>query len=204
MLGGKLQRLRALHGSPAFRFSFFPNLRRKASNSWSAVQDTYLSTKQVFERHRVVFTVSTSVASLLTAWAGYSLRYHHQLKVEKRLNSIEQTMKMSSDVRHEEINKIVNSGSVSMAACLATACTTLVIGYGLGWRGGSWFAHRKFRRAQLKLKEQNKPGRWQLLKKSLSKPRILRTIREAGGSPCSEGTYYTQKSSPDGISSQRL
>ncbi|OAY77151.1 hypothetical protein ACMD2_15150 [Ananas comosus] len=69
-----------------------PSLRRKASNTWSAVQDTFLSTKEIFEKHRVVFTVGTSVASVLTAWAGYSLRQLHQSKLEKRLESIEQTV----------------------------------------------------------------------------------------------------------------
>ncbi|OEL34301.1 hypothetical protein BAE44_0004681 [Dichanthelium oligosanthes] len=47
-----------------------PNIRRRATNSWAAVRDTFFSTKQVFESHRIVFTVGTSVASVLTAWAG--------------------------------------------------------------------------------------------------------------------------------------
>ncbi|KAK1306174.1 Triacylglycerol lipase 2 [Acorus calamus] len=47
-----------------------PNLKRKASNTFSAVQDTYLSTKDIYERHKVVFTMATSVGSILTAWAG--------------------------------------------------------------------------------------------------------------------------------------
>nr|CAD1839553.1 unnamed protein product [Ananas comosus var. bracteatus] len=106
-----------------------PSLRRKASNTWSAVQDTFLSTKEIFEKHRVVFTVGTSVASVLTAWAGYSLRQLHQSKLEKRLESIEQTLKSNYDVEHEEIKKIVSSGSVSTAACFATAWTSLLLGY---------------------------------------------------------------------------
>ncbi|KAL6010284.1 hypothetical protein ACLOJK_000715 [Asimina triloba] len=69
-----------------------PSLRRKALNSLSAVQDTYLSIKDVFERHRAVFTISTSLGSLATAWAGYSLRYLHQEKVEERLESIEKAV----------------------------------------------------------------------------------------------------------------
>jgi hypothetical protein len=52
-----------------------PNLRRRASNSWAAVRDTFFSTKEVFESHRVVFTVGTSIASVLTAWAGTLLLY---------------------------------------------------------------------------------------------------------------------------------
>ncbi|GJN26097.1 hypothetical protein PR202_gb14000 [Eleusine coracana subsp. coracana] len=50
-----------------------PNIRRRASNSWAAVRDTFFSTKEVFESHRIVFTVGTSVASVLTAWAGMLL-----------------------------------------------------------------------------------------------------------------------------------
>ncbi|KAF7815071.1 triacylglycerol lipase 2-like protein [Senna tora] len=66
-----------------------PNLRRKAQNSWAAMQDTFFSTKDTFERHRVVFTVGTSIASVATAWIGYSLRHLHDSKVDQRLESIE-------------------------------------------------------------------------------------------------------------------
>lgn len=38
-------------------------------------------------------------------------------------------LKNSSGVEHEEIKKIVSSGKVGMSACVATAWTTLVIGY---------------------------------------------------------------------------
>ncbi|CAA7407628.1 unnamed protein product [Spirodela intermedia] len=195
MLKVKLLRFGGYGASPALRPAL-SDLRRKASNSWSAVQDVYLSTKEIFERHRVVFTISTSVASLATAWAGYSLRYYHQVNVEKRLESIEQTMKSSTDVRHEEIRKIVSSGGVSMATCLATGWTSLIIGYSLGWRGGSWFAHRKFRRAQLKLMEQNKPGQWQLLKKSLGSLRMLRRAASEKGASAAVATR--KKAGPAG------
>eukprot|EP00262_Sarcandra_glabra_P012463 TRINITY_DN3220_c0_g1_i2.p1 TRINITY_DN3220_c0_g1~~TRINITY_DN3220_c0_g1_i2.p1 ORF type:complete len:121 (-),score=22.63 TRINITY_DN3220_c0_g1_i2:82-444(-) len=106
-----MQRLRS-HGSSIFGSIAMPSLKRKASNSWSAVQDTYLSTKDIFERHRVVFTISTSIASVATAWAGYSLRYLHQAKVEERLESIEQAMKSSTHIEHEEIKKITAKPAV--------------------------------------------------------------------------------------------
>nr|CAB3486102.1 unnamed protein product [Digitaria exilis] len=112
-----------------------PNIRRRASNSMAAVRDTFFSTKQVFESHRIVFTVGTSIASVLTAWAGYSLR---QLKDNHK-------------VEHEEIKKIVTSSNISTPACVATAMTTMVVGYALGWRGGAWFTRRAFRREQQKL-----------------------------------------------------
>lgn len=141
-----------------------PQLKRRASTTWAAVQDTFYSTKDVFERHRVVFTIGTSIASLGTAWAGYSLRYLHQEKVEQRLESIEKAM-TNVHVREEEIKKIVNTGNVSYPACVATVGTSLVIGYGLGWRGGKWHANRIFRKQQQKLLGLNKPQKWRFLRK---------------------------------------
>ncbi|KAI9113440.1 hypothetical protein K1719_015367 [Acacia pycnantha] len=59
-----------LQSSGASIFGSFsaPNTRRKAHHSWVVVQDTFFSTKDTFERHRVVFIVGTSVASVATAW----------------------------------------------------------------------------------------------------------------------------------------
>uniref|UniRef100_A0A7N0RJW3 Uncharacterized protein n=1 Tax=Kalanchoe fedtschenkoi TaxID=63787 RepID=A0A7N0RJW3_KALFE len=136
-------------------------LKKQATNAWSSVQDTFYSTKDVFERHRVIFTVSTSIASVATAWAGYSIRVYHQSRVENRLDSIEQALKEHAQLGKTEIKKMVNSGST--AASLATAGTTFLVGYGLGWRGGRWQARRQFRREQMKLLGQLKPKRWQLL-----------------------------------------
>lgn len=128
-----------------------PNIRRRASNSWAAVCDTFFSTKQVFENHRIVFTVGTSIASVLTAWAGYSLRQVHQSRIERRLESIESSLKGNHKVEHEEIKKIVTSSNISAPACVATAMTTMVVGYTLGWRGGAWYARRALRREQQKM-----------------------------------------------------
>ncbi|KAL8145535.1 hypothetical protein AgCh_003629 [Apium graveolens] len=47
-----------------------PQIKKRALNSLTAVQDTYYSIKDTFERHKVVFTISTSVASVATAWLG--------------------------------------------------------------------------------------------------------------------------------------
>ena len=38
-------------------------------------------------------------------------------------------MKQKNNAEHEEIKKIVNSGNVSTAACIATAWTTLLLGF---------------------------------------------------------------------------
>ncbi|KAJ7960320.1 putative Triacylglycerol lipase 2 [Quillaja saponaria] len=64
-------------------------LKRKSLYSWAAVQDTYYSTKDTFERHKVVFTIGTSISSVATAWLGYSIRHYHESKVDRRLESIE-------------------------------------------------------------------------------------------------------------------
>ncbi|KAH9302043.1 hypothetical protein KI387_013626, partial [Taxus chinensis] len=168
-----------------------PHLKRRASNTWSAVQDTYISTKDVFERHRVVFTIGTSIASVATAWAGYSLRYLHQSKVEQRLDSIEQAMTKVHHVEHEEIKKIVNAGNVSYEALAATAATTLIFGYGLGWRGGKWHANRIFHKQQQKLLGLSKPQKWRFLRKPFLQLRK------------SESKVESRVMSPDASSSQQ-
>ncbi|KAI7987473.1 Methanol O-anthraniloyltransferase [Camellia lanceoleosa] len=45
--------------------------------------------------------------------------------------------------------------------------------YGLGWRGGKWYADRKFRKEQMKLLGRIKPKRWQLkfLRRPLIRPK---------------------------------
>ena len=62
-----MNRLRG-RGTPILGSALVPQLKKKALNSLVAVQDSYLSTKDLFERHRVVFTVGTSIASVATAW----------------------------------------------------------------------------------------------------------------------------------------
>ncbi|WJX59026.1 hypothetical protein P8452_44413 [Trifolium repens] len=140
------------------------NLKRKSRNSIAAIQETFHSTKDTFERHRIVFTVGTSIASVATAFIGYSLRHLHETRVDERLQSIERAMQSNVNLQHSEIKDIVGRpGSCSIPACAATAGTTLLIGYGLGWRGGSWYTTKKFRKEQMKLLGQIKPRRWQML-----------------------------------------
>ncbi|CAI9783606.1 unnamed protein product [Fraxinus pennsylvanica] len=150
-----------------------PKLRKQSLNSWSAVQDTYYSTKEIFERHRVVFTISTSIASIATAWAGYTIRHLHESRVEQKLETIEKAMKSNYQIEDPEFKRLV-SNTVSFPACVATAGTTLIIGYGLGWLGGKWYANRKFRKEQMKLLGQIKPKKWPLrfLRRPLSRPKL--------------------------------
>nr|XP_027060704.1 triacylglycerol lipase 2-like [Coffea arabica] len=146
-------------GSSVYRYLTMPQMRRKVSNSWSAMQDTYFSTKDIFERHKVVFTMATSIASVATAWIGYSLRHFHETRVDQRLERIESAMKNKYEIGDPEFKKLVSS-SVSIPACIATAGTTLFIGYGLGWRGGRWYALRKVRREQMKILGQVNSRQW--------------------------------------------
>jgi hypothetical protein len=108
-----MQRLRNL-GSISNSISA-ANLKRKSRNSIAAIQETFHSTKDTFERHRIVFTVGTSIASVATAFIGlfqfphhlhnlisllliffdilgYSLRHLHETRVDERLQSIERAV----------------------------------------------------------------------------------------------------------------
>ncbi|EOX93356.1 PREDICTED: uncharacterized protein LOC18612367 [Theobroma cacao] len=165
-----------------------PHLKRKALNSWAAVQDTYFSTKDTFERHKVVFTVGTSIASVATAWFGYSLRHYHETKVDQRLESIEKAMQNNYHLEHTDIKKLVDPGPSKTAAWVATAGTALVVGYGLGWRGGTWYANRKFRKEQLKLLGQIKPKRWELLGQIKPRGWQLRFLKSSARSRGPEST----------------
>ncbi|KAL6010283.1 hypothetical protein ACLOJK_000714 [Asimina triloba] len=53
--------------------------------------------------------------------------------------------------------------------------------YGLGWRGGKWYANRKFRNEQMKLVGQIKPLalRWQSLKGRLVRSKGLETAHKS-------------------------
>ncbi|KAL1567618.1 hypothetical protein AAHA92_03078 [Salvia divinorum] len=184
MRGGfyrSIPRLRA-SGSSIMNSIAASQLRRKAMDSMSSAQVTYSTIKDLFERHKVVFTVSTSIASVVTAWAGYSLRQLHQSRVEQKLESIEKAMKNNYQMEDPELRKLV-SGSVSLPACLATAGTGLMIGLGLGWRGGVRYANRRFQREQMKLLGQLKPGRWPL---KLFKRTILRRRLQENADKISE------------------
>ncbi|CAI0551010.1 unnamed protein product [Linum tenue] len=169
-----MQRLRsrALFGSMQL-----PHLKKKALNSFAAVQDTYLSTKDTFERHRVVFTIGTSAASVATAWIGYTLRHLHESKVEQRLESIEKAMQNNQALEHAELKKLVDPGSSRYATYIATIGTTFVLGYGFGWRGGRWYANRKFRQEQMKLMGQITPRKWELMGKIKSRGLGLQALR---------------------------
>ncbi|KAL0001593.1 hypothetical protein SO802_015374 [Lithocarpus litseifolius] len=123
-----MQRLRSSGSSIWGNLVSTPRLKRKASNTWAAVQDAFFSTKDTFERNKVVFTVGTSIASVATAWIGYSLRYYHETRIDQRLETIEKAMRNSNNLEHSELREIAGSGSISAPACFATAGTTLIIG----------------------------------------------------------------------------
>ncbi|ESQ36426.1 hypothetical protein EUTSA_v10008833mg [Eutrema salsugineum] len=157
-----MNRLRG-RGTSILGYAVVPQLKKKAQNSLVAIHDSYLSTKDLFERHRVVFTVGTSIASVATACIGYSLRHYNETRINQRLESIENAMKNTHELERGELKKLVDPVGSRFASTIATAGTTLILGYGLGWRGGVWYANRKFRREQMRLAGQLKPREWKLL-----------------------------------------
>ncbi|CAH8251198.1 unnamed protein product [Arabidopsis lyrata] len=169
-----MNRLRG-RGASLLGSAVVPQLKKKALNSLVAVQDSYLSTKDLFERHRVVFTVGTSIASVATAWIGYSLRHYNETRINQRLESIENAMKNTQELERGELKKLVDPVGSRFTTTIATAGTTLILGYGLGWRGGIWYANRKFRREQMRLAGQLKPREWKLLGRI--KPRAWPTTK---------------------------
>lgn len=130
--------------------SIAQRLTSRVSQSVNAVSDTYSSIKDVFERHKIVLTLAGSLASAGAAWAGYTARQLHQRKVEARLDTIEHVITTVHNLEEKQVKALTNTG-VSFTACVATAGTTLVIGYGLGWRGGRWHMIKKIQRQQQKL-----------------------------------------------------
>eukprot|EP00250_Pteridium_aquilinum_P011396 c20037_g2_i1 orf=192-683(+) len=122
----------------------------RVTHSVNAVSDTYSSLKDVFERHKVVLTLAASLASAGAAWAGYTARQVHQKRVEARLDTIEHVMTNVHNLEERQVKALTSTG-VTFISCVATAGTTFVIGYGLGWRGGRWHMAKKIQRQQQKL-----------------------------------------------------
>ncbi|KAH8960721.1 hypothetical protein BDL97_05G012100 [Sphagnum fallax] len=159
-------------------------VRAKVLNAQKAVHETFFSVKDIFEKHNVVFTIGASLASAAAAWAGYTARQMHQKKVEDRLNSIEHAMATVHNLEEEHVKALTSSIGVSYSACAATAGTTLVIGYGFGFRGGRWFTLRKIQKQQQRLLNPRTPIR-------LSQ--VLRGKKPAGETPNSSKVENVSK-----------
>ncbi|EPS73920.1 hypothetical protein M569_00838 [Genlisea aurea] len=159
-----MRRLRVT-GSVFQSYFTVPELRKMATNSVSAVQETFFSTKDMIEKNKVVFSVCTSIVSFATAWAGYSLRHYHESRINQKLESIEEIMKNKHQIAAHDISLL--------PAYVATAGTSVVIGYGLGWRSGARFMNRRDRMEQMRLLKSIKGRRWTLkfLKRSPEKSR---------------------------------
>lgn len=98
----------------------------------------------------MVLTLAASLGSAGAAWAGYTARQLHQKKVEARLDTIEHVMSTVHNLEEKQVKALTTTG-VTFMSCIATAGTTFVIGYGLGWRGGRWHMIKKIQRQQQKL-----------------------------------------------------
>nr|XP_017253251.1 PREDICTED: uncharacterized protein LOC108223475 isoform X2 [Daucus carota subsp. sativus] len=129
---------------------------------------------------------------------GYTLRHLHQSKVEKRLDSIENAMKKNYSMQHNEFKKLVGSSSYNPATHVVVGGASLLIGYGLGWRGGRWYANRKFRKEQMKLQGQIKPRRWplRLLRRPLTRSKSIESAVKTTEESASKTTQALPKNAP--------
>ncbi|CAM6049389.1 unnamed protein product [Sphagnum compactum] len=100
------------------------------------------------------------------------------------------TMQMATvhNLEEEHVKALTSSIGVSYAACAATTGTTLVIGYGFGFRGGQWFTLRKIQKQQQRLLNPRTPIR-------LSQ--VLRGKKAAGETPNSSKAENVNKQNPD-------
>jgi len=151
-------------------------VRAKAAHSYKAVHDTFYSVKAVFEKHNVVFTIGASLASAGAAWAGYTARQMHQKKVEDRLNSIEHAMTTVHNLEEEQVKALTKGIGVSYPGCAATAATTLIIGYGFGFRGGRRYALNRIRKQQQRLLNPPTPSR---LSQVFQKRRVKNSVEKS-------------------------
>ncbi|KAK4386275.1 hypothetical protein Sango_2498100 [Sesamum angolense] len=105
-------------------------------------------------------SISLKLYGFLAFW-GYTLRHLHESRVEQRLESIEKAL----------------SWLVLAKLFVNTFSLRIFLGTVFGWRGGAWYANRKFRKEQLKLLGQIKPKRWPLkfLRRPLIRPRLQET-----------------------------
>jgi len=109
-------------------------------------------------------------------------------------------LKNNQKAEHEEIKKIATSSNISMPACVATAMTTMVVGYALGWRGGAWYARRAFRREQQKLMGHMKShSRWHWRPFNRLKNRLRRASKNK-----SEDAHRSLDQGTDAPSSSRV
>ncbi|KAA0054488.1 uncharacterized protein E6C27_scaffold24G002670 [Cucumis melo var. makuwa] len=126
-----------------------------------------------------VFDYRCTVKESISIRDRYTLRHYHDIQVDRRLESIEEAMRTRHQLEHSELTKVVNAGKISVPACFATAGTSLIIGYCLGWRGGKQYANKQFRREQMKLLGEIKP-RWSLLTRLKPKELIFPFRRSSG------------------------
>ncbi|KAI5057531.1 hypothetical protein GOP47_0027546 [Adiantum capillus-veneris] len=137
----------------------------RLTHSVNAVSETYVSLKDLFERHKVVLTLAASLGSAGAAWAGYTARQLHQKRVEARLDTIEHVMTNVHNLEEKQVKALTSTG-VTFMSCAATAGTTFVLGYGLGWRGGRWYMIKKIQKQQQKLLAPPKVSRLSRLRAS--------------------------------------
>ena len=68
----------------------------------------------------------------------------------------------------------------------------------MGWRGGRWYANRKFRKEQMKLQGQIKPRRWplRLLRRPLTRSKSIESAVKTTEESASKTTQALPKNAP--------
>ncbi|KAF2588696.1 hypothetical protein F2Q70_00037986 [Brassica cretica] len=133
---------------------------------------------------QVIHYDTTMKLGSIRGWNRLRMRFSSAETLENRLIrlSIEtfdifsRQMKHTHELERGELKELVDPVGSRFTSTIATAGTTLILGYGLGWRGGIWYANRKFKREQMRLAGQLKPREWKLLLGRI-KPRAWPTSR---------------------------
>ncbi|GAQ78017.1 hypothetical protein KFL_000060840 [Klebsormidium nitens] len=157
-------------------------LRRKYQNAVRAVDDSFQATKNLFEKHNVVFTVAGGLLSAGAAWAGYTARQVHQKKLEEKLQKIEEHMTNVYSLEEQQVKALTTAATrtgVSYKTFLATSSTALIVGYALGFRGGRRFVIRRIPPDLLRAAKKQKSGKQTGLARLL--PGRLGTTNESSG-----------------------
>jgi hypothetical protein len=115
---------------------------------------------------------------------GFTQGWGGLLLIEGNVLTGPMQMATVHNLEEEHVKALTSSIGVSYAACAATAGTTLVIGYGFGFRGGRWFTLRKIQKQQQRLLNPRTPIR-------LSQ--VLRGKKAAGERPNSSKAENVSK-----------
>eukprot|EP00898_Chlorokybus_atmophyticus_P009057 jgi/Chlat1/9152/Chrsp97S08443 len=108
-----------------------------------AVSETWCSTRDTFERNRIVFTIGGTLLSAGAAWAGFAARKVHQSNLEERLQAIQRRLEQNHGVHMKDQPLEVNYAGVSYTMTAYAATVGLLAGFGMGYYKGRLSALRR-------------------------------------------------------------